>query len=108
MVAHCGSDEVGALDATAAIPNGRKKVIQADLLDVDATRRLWREAVEWRGHVDVLVNNAALHVENDDDVEDDDAWDETWAATLQVNVVAPASQCETRCCTIASEMVASS
>ena len=91
LVAHYGSDEAGALEATAAIPAGRKKLIHADFLDVSAARSLWREAVQWHGHVDVLVNNAALQCENDDDDDDDDAWDRTWAATLQVNVVAPAS-----------------
>jgi NAD(P)-dependent dehydrogenase (short-subunit alcohol dehydrogenase family) len=89
LIAHYGSDRAGAEAATANIPADRKFIVQADLgksADID---RLWREAVAWRGAVDVLVNNAAM-MSWSGGIDDDDAtWDRVWSETLQVNVMAP-------------------
>jgi len=90
VVAHYGSDEAGARAATAAIPDERKLLVGADLLDPTSPARLWAEGVAWRGRVDVLVLNAALMLETPLDVEDA-AWNEAWERTLRVNVLAPAA-----------------
>jgi NAD(P)-dependent dehydrogenase (short-subunit alcohol dehydrogenase family) len=60
VIAHYGSDRAGAEEATAAIPDERKLVVGADLMEPGAPERLWEAAVSWRGAVDVLVNNAAV------------------------------------------------
>jgi NAD(P)-dependent dehydrogenase (short-subunit alcohol dehydrogenase family) len=60
VAAHYGSVAAGAADATAAIPDERKLLVAADLREEAAVARLWREAIAWRGGVDVLVNNAAI------------------------------------------------
>ncbi len=89
LVAHYGSDRVGAESATAAIPADRKLLVQADLGKPADMDRLWREAVTWRGSVDVLINNAAM-MSWTGGIDDDDAtWDRVWAETLQVNVMGP-------------------
>jgi 3-oxoacyl-[acyl-carrier protein] reductase len=90
VVAHFGSDEAGAAEATAAIPHERKLLVQADLADAEAPARLWREAVAWRGGVDVLVNNAAIMSESALEAPDEE-WSRTWDEMLRVNVVAPAN-----------------
>lgn len=90
VVAHYGSDEAGAAEATVAIPDERKLLVQADLGDREAPGRLWRGAVAWRGGVDVLVNNAAIMAETPLDA-DDESWNGAWETTLRVNVLAPAS-----------------
>lgn len=85
VIAHYGGDRAGAEAATAAIPDERRLLLQADLGDLDAVRRLWRDAVAWRGRVDVLVANAA--VMPDSPLAGDDAtWDAAWDACWQVNV----------------------
>ena len=89
VVAHYGSDAAGARAATAAIPDDRKLLVQAELAEPDATRRLWETAVAWRGRVDVLVNNAAVMPETPLD-SGDEAWRRGWEQALQVNVRAPA------------------
>ena len=61
-----------------------------DLADPAAARRLWRRALEWRGRIDVLVNNAAIYEAVALDV-DEAAWDAAMARTLQVNLLAPAA-----------------
>jgi NAD(P)-dependent dehydrogenase (short-subunit alcohol dehydrogenase family) len=89
LVAHYGSDEEGARAATAAIPDERKLLVQADFEEPSAAGRLWQEAVAWRGRVDVLVNNAAVMPETPLSASDDD-WRRGWERALQVNVRAPA------------------
>lgn len=89
VVAHYGSDEAGAGEATAAIPEERRLLLRADLARPGAAERLWAEAVAWRGSVDVLVNNAAV-MEETPLAGDDEAWGSGWERALQVNVRSPA------------------
>ena len=80
----------GVEQATASIEPDRKLIVPADFTEPGSARTLWREAVAWRGRIDVLVNNAAIMPETPID-SDDEVWDATWAQILQVNVVEPAS-----------------
>lgn len=90
LVAHYGGDRAGAETATAAIPAERKLLVQADLADLASVRAMWREAVAWRGRVDVLVNNAAVMLDSPLQAADE-AWDEAWSRSLDVNVKGPAA-----------------
>ncbi len=90
VIAHFGSDRVGAEDAVASIPAERALTIAADLADMKAVDALWQEAQGWRGKIDILVNNAAvmrLRGGIEDSVE---AWDEVWGEAVGVNILAPA------------------
>ena len=66
--------------------------LTADLTDPAAADALWHEAVAWRGHVDVLVNNAGIYEPAvvDGDLE---AWKESWERTLAICLVSPAALC---------------
>jgi NAD(P)-dependent dehydrogenase (short-subunit alcohol dehydrogenase family) len=90
LVAHYGSDRAGAAAATADLPADRVLLVCADLAQTGEVDRLWREALAWRGRIDVLVNNAAVMRLAGGIEADDDEWDRVWAETLQVNVLAPA------------------
>jgi NAD(P)-dependent dehydrogenase (short-subunit alcohol dehydrogenase family) len=89
VVAHYGSDEAGAVSATAAIAPERRLLVQADLGRPGAAGELWARAEAWRGGVDVLVNNAAVLEETPIDASDE-SWDRTWATLVQVNLLEPA------------------
>src|SRR5262245_48474496 len=89
LVAHYGSDRAGAEQATAAISPEKVLLIGADLKDAKAVDRLWRDALGWRGRVDVVINNAAV-MRIAGGIEDEDAtWDQVWDEALKVNVLAP-------------------
>jgi NAD(P)-dependent dehydrogenase (short-subunit alcohol dehydrogenase family) len=90
LIAHYGNDRAGVEAATADIPAERKLLIPADLEQTSEVDRLWREAIAWRGHLDVFVNNAALMLWDGGFDDDDATWDRTWSRTMQVNVLAPA------------------
>lgn len=90
VIAHYGSDEKGAREAVADIPQDRRLLLQADFTDLGAVEKLWTDAFAWRGRIDVLVNNAAMMIFAAGVEGDVEEWDDTWAKTLQVNVLAPA------------------
>jgi NAD(P)-dependent dehydrogenase (short-subunit alcohol dehydrogenase family) len=90
VIAQYGHDREGAERATAAIADDHKILMQADFAGAGGGRELWAKALEWRGHIDVLVNNAAIMPESFID-GDDARWDDAWARALQVNVVEPAN-----------------
>lgn len=89
VIGHYGGDRAGAEAAMAAIPADRRHLVQADLSDMAAVDRMWREALAWRGRIDVLVNNAATMPISGGFESDDAAWDKAWAETYAVNVLGP-------------------
>ena len=89
VIAHYGSSREGAEEAVAGIPADDRLVVRADLSQSGTARRLWSDAVAWRGRVDVLVLNAATMPTTAFDGSDAD-WDDGWRRALQVNVLEPA------------------
>jgi NAD(P)-dependent dehydrogenase (short-subunit alcohol dehydrogenase family) len=90
LVAHYHDDRAGVEASTASIAPQRRYLLQADLAQSASADGLWRNAVAWRGRIDVLVNNAAVFL-IDGGIEDDEAaWDSVWETTMTVNVLAPA------------------
>lgn len=83
-------DLEGAQAALAEIGSEHKHFVVGDLEDDAAVEQIWNGAVEWRGHVDVLVLNAAMMDPSGgfDDVEEN--WNASWARHYQVNVQAQA------------------
>jgi NAD(P)-dependent dehydrogenase (short-subunit alcohol dehydrogenase family) len=89
VVAHYGNNREGA-EAACAGAGDRALLVQADLGRPQATRELWNAALAWRGHIDVLIANAAVAPSVPFDASDAD-WDAGWERTFQTNVMAPAS-----------------
>ena len=90
VIGHYSSDQAGARAATAGIPAERVRLIAGDFARPGEPARIWREALAWRGRIDVLVNNAAMMAYEGGIEDTDEVWDRVWAETLQVNVRAPA------------------
>lgn len=89
-IIHYSSDKAGAEETAATMPKGRSLILQADLHTNAAAEKLWRDAVKWKGRVDVFINNAAVMRETGAIDATDEAWDAVWDETLQVNVLASA------------------
>ena len=89
LVAHYHADRAGAEAATEAIPPGRRHLLRADLARSACVDGLWRDALAWRGRIDVLVNNAAVFLIDGGIDDDEAAWDRVWETTINVNVLAP-------------------
>lgn len=69
-------------------PNCR--AVKADFTDPKAPEGLWKTAVSWRGHIDVLVNNAGIRHAVSFDNATTEEWDEAWVQGLRVNLIATA------------------
>ena len=89
LIAHYGSDQEGAIAATRDIADDHKILIHADFNEPSATRDLWKQALAWRGTIDVLVANAAIMPEAAFS-DEDELWEKAWYSALQVNTTAPA------------------
>ena len=89
-IVHYASDKAGAEETAAGIPHENKLLLRADLHSNTAAEELWRDAVAWKGRVDVFINNAAVMLETGAIDATDAAWDAVWDETLQVNVLASA------------------
>lgn len=93
LVAHHrgqAGDLQGAQSALAEIGSEHKCFVAGDFEDDAAVERIWQEAVEWRGHVDVLVLNAAMMDPSGGIDAAEDSWNTAWNRHYQVNVQAQA------------------
>lgn len=55
---------------------GSELVLQLDVRDRQSIRRAFKKAVEFYGHINVLVNNAGINRTADFDKQTDEEWDE--------------------------------
>lgn len=91
LVAHYrGAEERGDLVKVLGDEDSSMRFVAGDYLYDEQVDSLWNDAVDWRGHIDVLVLNAAMmspHGGVDDNEQD---WQTAWQQHHQVNVMAPA------------------
>ena len=88
VIAHYGSYREGAEKNLESVD--KKRFIHADLNVPGAARELWKEATTDGRRIDILVNNAAVHIETPFE-GDDQQWDDGWHQTLQINVLESAN-----------------
>jgi NAD(P)-dependent dehydrogenase (short-subunit alcohol dehydrogenase family) len=84
------ADRAGAEAALAGLREDRRFLVAGDYerdAEVDA---LWEAALGHRGHIDVLVLNAAMMWPHGGIDDSEENWQRAWAAHYQVNVLAPA------------------
>ncbi|MBX2823936.1 MAG: SDR family oxidoreductase [Gammaproteobacteria bacterium] len=65
--------------------------LYGDLTVPDDLERIWNQAVDWHGRVDVLVNNAGIYIPSP--VNDSSLWEQGWKTNLAINLEAPATLC---------------
>jgi len=83
-------DLQGAESALEEISDEHKHFVVGDYADDAAVEQLWKDAVAWREHVDVLVLNAAMMDPSGGIDDSEDSWNSSWRRHFQVNVQAPA------------------
>ena len=70
----------------------RLLALKGNLGDASATAAIWQQAIDFKGHIDALVNNAGTMAEIGVDASDDE-WHGAWQQTMAVNVQAVADLC---------------
>ncbi len=73
------------------LPGGGHTIVQADLADAEAVRRMVEAAVVSLGCLDVLVNNAGIYVWHPITEVSYEKWQDTWRETLAVNLTGAAN-----------------
>ena len=68
---------------------GSDDLIDGDLADPEAPRRIWEEAVARLGSIDAIVNNAGIYEGVDVDAPDSE-WQAAWTRTLAINLTSTA------------------
>ena len=83
-------DLEGAQTALREISPDRKHFVAGDFEDDSTVEQVWQQALSWRGHVDVLVLNAAMMDPSGGFDDTEEQWKSAWSRHYQVNVQAPA------------------
>jgi NAD(P)-dependent dehydrogenase (short-subunit alcohol dehydrogenase family) len=91
VAVHYGARRSAAEWLAAALPGEGHVALGADLTDADAVRGLVDDAAAALGGLDVLVNNAGTFLHHPPVEVEYEAWQEVWARTLAVNLVAAAN-----------------
>jgi 3-oxoacyl-[acyl-carrier protein] reductase len=92
VVLHDLPGAAGAVALQQELGDARCRLVCADLAQPAELQRTWREALAWRGRIDVLVNNAGIYEPAPLEAAAE-AWTAAWQRTLAVNLVAPAYLC---------------
>jgi NAD(P)-dependent dehydrogenase (short-subunit alcohol dehydrogenase family) len=92
VVLHYGASRAAAEDVQASCPPGRCHLVVGNLEDPAAPAAIWLAAMTWRGHIDALVNNAAVALSAGVDGPLAE-WTSAWERTMRINVLAAADLC---------------
>ena len=92
VVIHYGSNKKAAELLAAEVGSDQCDMVRCDLSKPGAATTLWRDAIAWKGKIDVVVNNAGIFLAEKCDGSDED-WQNLWQRTLQVNLIATADLC---------------
>ncbi|MQA81903.1 MAG: SDR family oxidoreductase [Streptosporangiales bacterium] len=91
VAVHYRSNPDLAEEVRGALPGDGHVVVRADIADPDAVRRMVDEAAEGLGGLDVLVNNAGMHVDHPIESTDYDAWQAAWSTIIGTNLLGAAN-----------------
>ena len=92
VIIHYGGNAAAAAKTAATVGAGRSHIVQGDLSEPGAAKAVWEKSLAWKGHIDVLVNNAGIFQSAPVDGSDED-WNDSWQRTLQINLVACGDLC---------------
>jgi NAD(P)-dependent dehydrogenase (short-subunit alcohol dehydrogenase family) len=87
---HFHRDESAAAAVRDDLPGEEHVLVQADLGDPEAARRLPDQAAQKFGRLDMVINNAGIYEPHPLDELDFAAWRAAWERTLAVNLHGPA------------------
>jgi 3-oxoacyl-[acyl-carrier protein] reductase len=91
VAVHYGRSAGPAAEVLAGLPGGGHLMLQADLADPDAVRRMVDQAAAALGGLDVLVNNAGVYAAQPVTEGTYEDWQAAWQDTLAVNLTAAAN-----------------
>jgi 3-oxoacyl-[acyl-carrier protein] reductase len=91
VAVHYRAGSAAAQAVRAGLPGDGHLVVQADLTDPGAVRRMVDEAAAGLGGLDVLVNNAGVYAPHPITEVSYEEWQSAWRDTLGVNLIGAAN-----------------
>ena len=91
VAVHYGRSQELAEEVASSLPGEGHVVVQADMADAEAVRKMVDSAAGRLGRLDVLVNNAGIFVAHPPLETSYEEWQETWARTLATNLTGAAN-----------------
>jgi 3-oxoacyl-[acyl-carrier protein] reductase len=91
VAVHYSAAHAAGSEVVASLAGEGHVLVQADLADPEAVRRMVDEAAERLGGLDVLVNNAGIYLPNEIAEDDYAAWQRAWRQVLDVNLLGAAN-----------------
>ena len=91
VAVHYCSSRPAAEETVGLLAGTGHAVVQADIVEADACRRLIDDAAAALGGVDVLVNNAGIYDLHDALEVDYAEWQQVWQRTIDTNLIGPAN-----------------
>jgi 3-oxoacyl-[acyl-carrier protein] reductase len=88
---HYRAERAAAEEVLAGLPGDGHLVVQADITDPAAVRRMVDEAAAGLGGLDVLVNNAGIYEPHPVTEVSYEEWQSAWRDTLGVNLIGAAN-----------------
>jgi 3-oxoacyl-[acyl-carrier protein] reductase len=88
---HYRAESAAADTVHSKLPGDGHVVVQADLTDPDAVRRMTDEAADRLGGLDVLVNNAGIYTPHPITDVSYEEWQAAWRDTIGVNLTGAAN-----------------
>lgn len=92
VVLHYHREREAAEATRRAMAGEGHTLVAADLSDLTALERLWREACAL-APIDALINNAGIFPDHPPLSTDSPGWTAAWQRTLAINLTAPAHLC---------------
>jgi NAD(P)-dependent dehydrogenase (short-subunit alcohol dehydrogenase family) len=98
VAVHYHRDRAAAEATLAELPGGPHLLVAGDLADATAVEAFVDAVVDQAGHIDVLVNNAAIYEDHPLAEVDYETWQASWRRVIDTNVIgaANASYCAAR------------
>ncbi|WP_327392580.1 MULTISPECIES: SDR family oxidoreductase [unclassified Streptomyces] len=90
VAVHCRADTAAGEAVVASLPGEGHALVTGDLGDPESVARIFDEAVTALGGVDILVNNAAVHIEHPIATTPYAEWCALWERTVNVNLLGAA------------------
>jgi 3-oxoacyl-[acyl-carrier protein] reductase len=91
VAVHYGAGRENAEGVVGSLPGEGHVVVQADLADPEAVRRMVDEAADGLGGLAVLVNNAGIFVPHPVTATTYEEWQQGWERTLAINLTGAAN-----------------
>jgi NAD(P)-dependent dehydrogenase (short-subunit alcohol dehydrogenase family) len=87
------ANKEAAEQVLAELGPGNHRIYQLDLADPASIQRLFEWFQEQYDRLDILVNNAAVHLTHKLLEADFEQWQQRWEDTLKANLMGPANMC---------------